>query len=625
MDKLIDNINSPKDLKKLNYDELVKLSKEIRKLLLDSVSKTGGHLASNLGIVELTVAIHKVFNSPKDKIIWDVGHQSYVHKIITGRRDDFNTLRQFQGLSGFPKCNESVHDPFETGHSSTSISAGLGMVMARDLKGDNHSVLSVIGDGALTGGMAFEALNHAGHSGKDFIVILNDNEMSISENVGGLSKYLNRLRIDPVYFKVKDDVEQILSKIPAIGKSVVKTANKAKDTIKYFLVPGMLFEELGFTYIGPVDGHDIKELIEVLKGAKRVKGPVLLHTITTKGKGYRFSEKYPDKFHGIGPFNLKTGKKLNTSKGLTYSQIFSKSLLEIAEEKSEVVAITAAMPSGTGLYEFAEKYPERFFDVGIAEQHGVTLAAGLAASGLRPVFAVYSTFLQRGYDQILHDVCLQNLPVVFCIDRAGIVGQDGETHHGVFDISYLSNIPNLKLASPKDGNELRAMIKYAFSQKSPIAIRYPKGVSRELDMKNNIDDIYGERAEVILKGKDICIIAIGKMVETALDLAKRLKEDGIESTVINGRFVKPLDEETILSSIKDINSLITLEDNVKIGGFGSQILDMLNRNNIKNKNVKIFAFPDKFIEHGDSKQLFKHYNLDSEGIYKQVIKGMKLK
>ncbi|SHJ48846.1 1-deoxy-D-xylulose-5-phosphate synthase [Paramaledivibacter caminithermalis] len=623
MYRIITKVNSPEDLRELSYEDLRRLSKEIRNFLLESVSKTGGHLASNLGIVELTLALHRVFNSPNDKIIWDVGHQAYVHKIITGRKDKFHTLRQFKGLSGFPKCKESVHDCFETGHSSTSISAGLGMALARDLKGEKYSVLSIIGDGALTGGMAFEALNHAGHSETDFIVILNDNEMSISENVGGLSKYLNRLRTDPTYFKMKDDVEQILSKIPAIGKSVVKTAQKAKETIKYFFVPGVLFEELGFTYIGPVNGHDIKELTDVFKRAKKMKGPILIHTITKKGKGYRFAERYPDKFHGIGPFALETGKKIEKTEGQTYSNIFGDTLLELAEENSDIVAITAAMPSGTGLSKFAEKYPERFFDVGIAEQHGVTFAAGLASNGLRPVFAVYSTFLQRGYDQVLHDVCLQNLPVVLCIDRAGIVGHDGETHHGVFDLSFLSNIPNIKIAVPKDGKELRSMMKYAFSQKSPIAIRYPRGISKDLTTENNIDDIYDERAEVISIGKDACIIAVGKMVARAIEVSKLLKKDGIETTVINARFVKPLDKDTILSSIKDINNIFTMEDNVKIGGFGSQILNMLSSNEIGSKNVKVFAFPDKFIEHGETETLFKNYNLDTEGIYKQIISYLK--
>lgn len=623
MGKIIENINSPKDIKKLSYEELEKLSSEIRGFLINSVSKTGGHLASNLGVVELTLALHKVFNSPEDKMVWDVGHQAYVHKIITGRKDSFSTLRQFKGLSGFPKCKESVHDIFETGHSSTSISAGLGMAMARDVKGEDHSVISIIGDGALTGGMAFEALNHAGHSENDFIVILNDNEMSISENVGGLSKYLNKLRTDPVYFKVKDDVEHILSRIPAIGKSVVKTTQKAKDTIKYFFVSGMLFEELGFTYIGPVDGHDIKELTEVMKRAKKMKGPIIIHTITKKGKGYKYAERHPDKFHGIGAFDLKTGKKVKSSKDKTYSQIFGETLMEVAEQNPKVAAITAAMPSGTGLTDFANKYSKRFFDVGIAEQHAVTLAGGLASSGLRPVFAVYSTFLQRGYDQVLHDVCLQNLPVVFCIDRAGIVGADGETHHGVFDISFLSNIPNLKIAAPKDGYELKTMIKYAFSQNSPIAIRYPRGTSNNLGMENN-DGIYKEKAEVIEKGKDICIIAVGKMVEKALEVAKMLKEANIQSTVINARFIKPIDEDTIIQNIKDIDRIITLEDNVRAGGFGSQILDMLNRNAIKEKEVKIFAFPDEFIEHGETELLFKEHGLDAEGIYRQVIETFKL-
>lgn len=617
---LLSKIDNLEDLKKLNSLELKKLSKEIRKFLLDNVSVTGGHLASNLGVVELTIALHKVFNSPKDKIIWDVGHQAYTHKILTGRKERFSTLRQFNGLSGFPKCKESIHDCFETGHSSTSISAGLGMALARDLKGENHSVVSIIGDGALTGGMAFEALNHAGHSKTDFIVILNDNEMSISQNVGGLSKYLNKIRTAPTYFKVKDDVESILRKIPAIGDSVVKTAQKTKDTIKYFFVPGIIFEELGFTYIGPINGHNIEELIEVFDRAKRIKGPVLIHVNTKKGKGYRFAEKYPDKFHGIGPFDINTGKKTKKSSGKTYSEIFGQTIVELAKNNPKIVAITAAMPSGTGLQLFAKEFPKRFYDVGIAEQHAVTFAAGLAANGLKPVFAVYSTFLQRGFDQIIHDVCLQNLPVVFAIDRAGIVGQDGETHHGVFDLSYLRLIPNLKVLSPKDGKELKQMLEYAFEQNSPIAIRYPRGISENIDTK--VESAI-EHAEVLCRGKDLCIIAIGKMVKTAIEVSNILKKAGIECTVINARFVKPLDEKTILTEIKNVKNIVTIEDNVKKGGFGSAIMELLNSNQICSKIVKIFAFPDKFVEHGDTNILFKEYKLDSKSISNEIINILK--
>jgi len=620
LDNLLSKINGPYDLKNMSHIELRRLAREIRQFLIENVSITGGHIASNLGVVELTLALHSVFDSPKDKIIWDVGHQCYVHKILTGRWNKFDSLRQFKGLSGFPKRKESDHDVFETGHSSTSISAGLGMAVARDLKGEKYSVISVIGDGALTGGMAFEAMNHAGHSKTDLIVILNDNEMSISQNVGGLSKYLNRLRTDPTYFRVKDDVEAILSRIPAIGKSVVKTAHRAKDTIKYFFVSGIIFEEIGFTYLGPVDGHNIKEVTEILNRAKKIKGPVLIHAITKKGKGYWFAEKYPDKFHGIGPFDIETGEKLKNRKNKTYSQIFGETLVELASDNPDIVAITAAMPLGTGLNEFAEKFPERFFDVGIAEQHAVTFAAGLAANGLRPVFAVYSTFLQRGFDQVIHDVCLQNLPVVFAIDRAGIVGQDGETHHGIFDLSYLGCIPNLKILAPKDGNELKKMIKYAFDQNSPIAIRYPRGESENINSGKNLTDICNEKAEIILsKGQDLCIIAAGKMVSEAIKIADILLGQNIKSTVLNARFLKPIDEETILSSIKDIENIVTLEDNVTIGGFGSRILEVLNKNNIKNKKIKIFGFPDKFIEHGNTKTLFKYHNLDVEAIAEEIL------
>ena len=607
----------------MSHGEMKILARDIRQFLLEKVSKTGGHIASNLGVVELTLALHRVFNSPKDKIIWDVGHQAYVHKILTGRKEEFDTLRQFNGLSGFPKCNESQHDCFETGHSSTSISAGLGMAVARDIKGEDYSVVSIIGDGALTGGMAFEALNHAGHSKNDLIVILNDNEMSISENVGGLSKYLNRLRTEPAYYKVKDDVESILSRIPAIGKTVVKTAHKAKDTIKYFFVPGIIFEELGFTYIGPVDGHNMPELIGVLNRAKKIKGPVLIHTITKKGKGYRFAERHPDKYHGIGPFNLKTGEKIGSKKNKTYSQVFGESLVELAESNPNIVAITAAMPAGTGLKEFSVKYPNRFFDVGIAEQHAVTFAAGLASNGLKPVFAVYSTFLQRGFDQVIHDVCLQNLPVVFGIDRAGLVGNDGETHHGVFDISFLSSIPNLKILAPKDGNELKKMLKYAFNQNNPIAIRYPRGETIDINNNDDLDDIYRNKAEIITKGKDICIIAIGKMVAYALEVAKILEKENIHSTVINARFIKPLDEERILGELSNVDTIVTLEDNIKIGGFGSSIVDLISRENLKNKNISVYGHSDKFIEHGNTNTLFKEYKLDPESIALDLIKKIK--
>ena len=616
---ILENINSPMDIKNIPLNELDKLAKEIRHYLIKNVAQTGGHLASNLGVVELTLAIHSVFDSPNDRFIWDVGHQAYIHKILTGRRDRFNTLRQYNGLSGFPKRSESEHDIFDTGHSSTSISAALGVAMARDLKKENYSVLAVIGDGALTGGMAFEALNHAGHTCTDLIVILNDNEMSISENVGGLSKYLNRLRTDPKYFKVKIDVEAILNKIPAVGKKMAKTAEKAKDSLKYFLVPGIIFEELGFTYLGPVDGHDMKELMIVLQRAKKIKGPVLIHAITSKGKGYPFAEKNPDKFHGIGPFEIESGKVISHgAKNPSYSSVFGKALVDMAKNNSKVVGITAAMPSGTGMNDFAALYPDRFFDVGIAEQHAVTFAAGLAVNGFRPVFAVYSTFLQRAYDQILHDVCIQKLPVLFAIDRGGLVGNDGETHHGVFDLSFMSHIPNITIMAPKDGLELKLMLEHSFHWDGPSAVRYPRGESDDLSSMGEYATIGDKKGEVLLRGKDVCLIAIGTMVRSAYDAAQILKENNIHCTVINARFIKPLDEELILKECTPIHNIMTLEDNVVKGGFGTQIMELLIKNNLNDKSIKLLGIPDKFIEHGETEDLLHAYGLDVEGIVKEV-------
>ncbi|MBB6216636.1 1-deoxy-D-xylulose-5-phosphate synthase [Anaerosolibacter carboniphilus] len=613
LNDLISKIDSPTDIKKMSNSELQELGKEVRNFLIESVAKTGGHLASNLGVVELTIAIHRVFNSPKDKIIWDVGHQAYVHKLFTGRKHLFHTLRKHKGMSGFPKRCESEHDVFETGHSSTSISAGLGMAKARDILGEKHAVVSIIGDGALTGGMAFEALNHAGHSNTDFIVILNDNAMSISQNVGGLSKYLNRLRSDPTYFKVKNDVENLLNKIPAVGKAMFKTAEKAKDSLKYFLVPGVIFEELGFTYLGPVNGHDLKELTIVLNRAKNINGPVFIHVLTKKGKGYDFAEKNPDKFHGVNPFKVETGKAVSVHSSESYSAVFGQTLCKLAQKNRQIVGITAAMPSGTGLSEFANKYPERFFDVGIAEQHAVTFAAGLAAKGLRPVFAVYSTFLQRAYDQIIHDVCLQNLSVLFCIDRGGLVGNDGETHHGVFDLSFLSHIPNMMIMAPKDGKELKSMMEFAFTHEGPIAIRYPRGESDDFSGVSSDYNVASLQAEILMKGNDICIFAIGNMVRTAYEAALRLKAENINCTVVNARFAKPLDEARILSEASACPHVITLEDNLIKGGFGSQVLDLLNKKNVY-KNIKLLGLPDQFIEHGDNDDLFKLYGLDVDGV-----------
>lgn len=621
---ILENINSPIDIKNISVNELDKLAEEIRDYLVKNVARTGGHLASNLGVVELTLAIHSVFDSPNDRVIWDVGHQAYIHKIITGRRDQFNTLRQYNGLSGFPKRSESEHDIFDTGHSSTSISAALGIAMARDISKEKYSVLAVIGDGALTGGMAFEALNHAGHTCTDLIVILNDNEMSISENVGGLSRYLNRLRTDPKYFKVKVDVETILNKIPAVGKKMVKAAEKVKDSLKYFLVPGIIFEELGFTYLGPVDGHDMKELRIVLQRAKKIKGPVLIHVLTSKGKGYTHAENNLDKFHGVGPFEIESGKLFaKATKNPSYSSVFGKTLIEIAQNNNKVIGITAAMPSGTGMNEFASTYPERFFDVGIAEQHAVTFAAGLAVNGFRPVFAVYSTFLQRAYDQILHDVCLQKLPVVFAIDRGGLVGNDGETHHGVFDLSFMSHMPNITIMAPKDGLELKLMLEHSFYWEGPSAVRYPRGESDDFSTIGTYDTIKDKKGEVLLKGSDVCLIAVGGMVRSAYTAAMLLKENNINCTVLNARFIKPLDEDLILKECAHIHNIVTLEDNAVKGGFGAQITELLICNKLNNKNIKLLGMPDKFIEHGETEELMKAYGLDVEGIVNQVIEMLK--
>lgn len=617
MKQLIDSIESIEQLKKLSIDKLDIVSREIRNFLLNTLSQTGGHLASNLGVVELTLALHYCFNSPQDKIIWDVGHQSYIHKILTGRKDKFATLKQKGGLSGFPKRNESIHDVFETGHSSTSISAALGIAAGRDLNHEDFSVIAVIGDGSLTGGMAFEALNNAGRSNTNLIVILNDNHMSISPNVGGISKYLNDIRTEPVYLEVKEDIDQILKRIPGIGKSIAKTVRKTKESIRYLLVPGTLFEELGFTYVGPINGHDIKALVSVLKKVRRMKGPILLHVKTIKGKGYPYSEKLPSKYHGIGPFDIKSGKSINEKVEESYSEVFGKALVNLANDNKKIVAITAAMPDGTGLQSFQQQFPERFFDVGIAEQHAVTFAAGLATAGFHPVFAVYSSFLQRAYDQIIHDVCIQKLPVVFAIDRAGIVGSDGETHQGIFDLSFLSHMPNMTIMAPTDKTELVEMLKFAFTLKSPVAIRYPKG--KAFNLFNPIKTpIQYKKSDIICEGRDGAILAVGKMMEYAKLLVEGLREKGIELSLINPRFIKPIDEQMIINLCKKYKYIFTMEDNVVSGGFGSNILQILASNNINEVYLKTFGFPDKFIEHGSCKELYNKYNLDVDSMLKII-------
>ncbi|HRS22090.1 MAG TPA: 1-deoxy-D-xylulose-5-phosphate synthase, partial [Clostridia bacterium] len=592
---MLDSINSPADLKKLSYQELEVLSKELRDYVIKVVSENGGHLASNLGVVELTLALHRVFDTPRDKIVWDVGHQSYIHKIITGRRKSFATLRKINGISGFPKKEESVYDAFETGHSSTSISAALGMAKARDLAGENYSVAAVIGDGALTGGMAFEALNHAGDFPTNLIVILNDNEMSISHNIGGLSNYLSKLRTEPLYFKMKGRIEAFLHRIPVIGGSMYRGAERLRDWMKYLLVPGVIFEELGFKYFGPINGHDIRKLEDVIKRAKSYNGyPVLIHVVTTKGKGYSIAENKPDIYHGISPFFIENGELKSKNSRKTYSEIFGDTMLKLADKDNKIVAVSAAMAEGTGLSAFASKYKDRFFDVGIAEQHAVTFCAGLASEGFRPVFAVYSTFLQRAYDQIIHDVCMQKLNVVFAIDRAGIVGSDGETHQGVFDITYLRHIPNIRIMSPKDGNELSEMLKMALSLEGPTAIRYPRGKAKKFEFAHAPLEL--GKSEVLTEGEDGVIISEGNMVSIALEVCEKLKKAGRNFTLVNARFIKPLDEELLVGLSKKHKLIYTLEDNVVSGGFGSSILELLSRLRA-DVDVRIIGFDDSFIPH----------------------------
>ncbi len=619
---LLNQIKSPDELKKMSKSELIRLSVEIREFLLNSISKTGGHLASNLGVVELTIAMHKVFDSPKDKIVWDVGHQAYVHKLLTGRKDDFGQLRQFGGMSGFPKRCESSHDCFETGHSSTSISAAVGLAKARDLKKEDHSVIAVIGDGALTGGMAFEAMNHAGHDDLDVTVILNDNEMSISENIGGLSKQLRRLRMAPAYANIKGETRSILSSIPHVGEGITKSIHKFKSGLKVMLVNGMLFEGLGYHYYGPVDGHNLDELTNVLEMSKQVKGPKLIHVVTKKGRGYLPAEKNPAAYHGVGAFDLKIG--VTQSKGnKSYSAVFGDAMIELAKENEALVAITAAMPEGTGLGKYIKAFPNRFIDVGIAEQHAVTMAAGLAAEGIKPVFAVYSTFLQRAYDQIIHDVCLQNLPVVFAIDRAGLVGSDGETHHGVFDLSFLTHVPNMTVLAPKDGPELSAMLKYAVNDHDgPIAVRYPRGKALEIN-HNNTDLL---KPEIIIEGSDVTIIAVGNMVEKAIETSAKLNENGLSCGVINIRKVYPLptaELKEIVSSFES-NYIVTLEDNVVESGFGSSMTSWACEEGL-DLHIQNLGIPNKFVEHGDVNKLMSSLGLDPNSMAKRIQMKMKIR
>lgn len=612
---ILEKIAQPRDLKYLSYGELELLAQELREEIIDIVSSNGGHLAPNLGVVELTLALHRIFDSPSDKIIWDVGHQCYVHKLVTGRQKEFTTLRLFQGMSGFPKRSESPHDCFETGHSSTSISAAVGFAKARDLQQEDYDVIAVIGDGAMTGGMAFEALNHAGHSNTKMIVVLNDNEMAIAENVGAMSFYLNRLRTDPRYDRSKEEFESILKKIPGIGSRMFKVAERAKDGLKYLLVPGMLFEELGFTYLGPVNGHDQRALEEVFEQAKKVKEPVLIHVLTQKGKGYPPAERNPAMFHGVGPFNKSTGEIIKKPAPPTYTQVFGETLCQLAEKDPRIVAITAAMPSGTGLNLFAEKFPERFFDVGIAEQHAVTFSAGLAFGGAKPVVSIYSTFYQRAYDQVLHDVCLQQANVVLAIDRAGVVGDDGPTHHGVFDISFLRIIPNLTFMAPKDENELRHMLYTAMEIEGPVALRYPRSVGQGVELAEELQELPLGKAEVIREGKDVTIIGVGPMVNTCLAAAAELQQRGVEATVINLRFINPLDRETILRYARLSKRVITVEDHVLAGGMGSAVMEVLVDEGLDDVIVERLGYED-YVDQGAISILHHGYGLSVVGILK---------
>ena len=618
MENILEKINEPKDLKTLSIEEKEKLAEEIRQKILNIVSKNGGHLASNLGVVELTIALHTIFNTPTDKIIWDVGHQSYVHKILTGRKDQMDTLRQYKGLAGFPKTCESEYDVFNTGHSSTSISVGIGMARARDLLKENYNVISVIGDGSLTGGMAEEALNDAGTSKTKLIVILNDNEMSISKNVGGIPTFLSKLRTRKFYTKANSRVKRFTLKIPKVGEKIVDLVQRGKKTIKQIFIPNMYFEDIGFTYLGPVDGHNIEKLENILKMAKEVKGPVLVHIITKKGKGYKIAEENPDKFHGISPFNIETGEKLAPSKK-DYSKVFGEKLVELAKKDEKIVAVTAAMKDGTGLKEFAKEFPNRFFDVGIAEQHAVGLVAGMAKAGLKPVLPLYSSFLQRGYDQLIHDVALQNIPVTICIDRAGLVGNDGETHHGIFDMSFASAIPNLTIMAPKNFKELEEMLEFGINFNGPVLIRYPRGGEGKNKIEKN-DKIVLGKSELIKEGKDISIIAIGKMVDRAIEVSNILKEQDIDAEIINVRFLKPLDKETIIKSIEKTKKVVTMEDGILNGGLYTNILDLINRSNMENVKIIPIGYDDCFVTHGSVDDLEKEMKTDTKSIAEKICK-----
>ncbi len=613
----LERINQPNDIKKIEEKNLPLLAEEIRRFLIDKISTTGGHLASNLGVVELTMALHLAFELPEDKIVWDVGHQAYTHKLLTGRREGFDELRKYGGMSGFPKRRESPCDCFNTGHSSTSISAGLGLVQARELLGGYNKVISVIGDGALTGGMAYEALNNASRLESNFIIVLNDNNMSISENVGGMSTYLSELRTADAYTGLKTGVYNSLSKIPVYGDKMIEQIRKTKSGLKQLIIPGMFFEEMGITYLGPVDGHNVEQMVKIFHEAEKLENGVLVHVITKKGKGYAPAERHPARFHGAEPFDIKTGLPTNKRTKSNWTDVFSTVMRKLGDRDELVVAVTAAMPDGTGLKRFRNMFPDRFFDVGIAEEHAVTFAAGLAAAGLKPVVAVYSSFLQRAYDQILHDVCIQNLHVVFAVDRAGVVGSDGETHQGIFDLSYLSSIPNMTIMAPKNKWELSDMMKFAVNYDRPIALRYPRGTAYDglREYRHPIE--YG-KSEILFEESDIALLAVGNMVETALVLRERIKDIGYNCSLVNARFVKPLDEQMVREISADHKLLVTLEENVKSGGFGERVLDLVNGEHL-NTSVLITALPDEYVEHGNVDILKRESGIDQETLFKKIL------
>lgn len=618
MPDILDKINKPNDIKNIDPQDYRKLANEIRSFLVEKVSKTGGHLASNLGVVELTMALHLFLNFPKDKLIWDVGHQSYTHKLLTGRKDKFDSLRQLDGISGFPKMKESECDAFDTGHSSTAVSAALGMVKARDLKGEDKKIVAVLGDGALTGGMAFEAINNAGRLKSNMIIILNDNNMSISQNVGGMANYLAKLRTNTKYTEFKENMENTLTKRIPGGKDVVNILKRSKDAVKYFMLPSMFFEDMGLTYIGPIDGYNIDDILSALSTAQKAKKAVVIHVITKKGKGYVPAETHPSRFHATPPFCVDNGEPVGHENGITYTQAFSSSLINIAKQNEKVVAITAAMPYGTGLGAFKKHFPERFFDVGIAEGHAVTFAAGMSAEGFRPVVAIYSTFLQRAYDQIIHDVCINKLPVVFAIDRAGLNGGDGETHQGTLDMSFLSNIPNMVVMAPKNKWELGMMLEFALSYDGPVAIRYPKGEAYLGLIESNEPIIYG-KSEIIQKERNIAILAVGSMVKTAVNVTELLKTQGKEVTLVNVRFVSPIDYEMLEELSNNHNIFITIEENIRTGGYGQQVSDYLcnyNKQTIRHIN---FSIPERFIPQGGVNVLYERLGIDAQSIFERIL------